>query len=443
MILKRITALGILVLGFFLGIYLIASQVGNSGVFGIDFKDKPFTLGLDLSGGTHLVYDADTSSLDPKDKAEALNILRDVIERRVNLFGVSEPTVQLSRGLSGEDRLLVDLPGVTDVEEAIKMIGETPLLEFAVEVPDFEQKVNSGVVDPSLLYNTTELSGRYLSRATLVFDPTTRTPTVSVQFDDEGAKLFEQITSENIGKSVAIFLDKELISNPVVRESISGGQAVISGNFTPDEAKKLVGRLNTGALPVPVTLVSTETIGASLGSDALKDGAFAGIVGFAVIFALFVLYYRVPGVVAGVALFLYGIVMLFLFKVIPVTMSAAGIAGFVMSLGLAVDANVLIFSRTKEEMKSGKTINESIHEGFERAWPSIRDSNVSTILSTVILFWFGTSLIKGFALTFGIGVLVSMISAISITRIFLYSFGDIKSNKLNNFLFGSGFGIKK
>lgn len=452
MLSKRLIILGIVLLALFLGTYLIGSQPGQKGLFGIDYKDKPFTLGLDLSGGTHLIYDADTSLISASDKDDALGVLRDVIERRVNLFGVSEPIVQISHGLSGEDRLLVDLPGVTDVEEAIKMIGETPLLEFKIENPNYDpnQKIEldqndikNGTIDLSSAiqqqYIETELSGRYLKHATLEFNQTTREPSVSIQFDDTGSELFEKITSENVGKTVAIYLDGTPISTPVVREKISGGQATISGNFTPDEAKKLVARLNSGALPVPVTLVSTETIGASLGGDALRDGGYAGLIGFLVIFAFFLLYYRLPGLVAGIALFIYAIVMLFLFKIVPVTMSAAGIAGFVISLGLAVDANVLIFARVKEEIKSGKGINEAFHEGFRRAWPSIRDSNMSTLISTAILFWFGTSLIKGFALTFGIGVLVSMVSAITVTRIFLYSFGELKSSKLNNFLFGSGF----
>ncbi len=439
MIKQRLLSVGILIFGLFLGFYLIGSQSGTSPVPGFDFKDKPFTLGLDLSGGTHLVYDADTSLIKENEKDEALGVLRDVIERRVNLFGVSEPVVQISNGLHGESRLLVDLPGVTDVSQAIKMIGETPLLEFAIEAENFNEQIGSGDLDPSSLYVPTELTGRYLKGATLQFDPTTREPFVSVEFSKEGSDIFEELTRNNINKTIGIFLDGELISAPVVRDEISGGVAQISGQFTPEEAKELVARLNTGALPVPVTLVSTETIGASLGEGALRDGAFAGLVGFSVIFLFFLIYYRLPGFLAGIALSLYAVAMLFLFKVVPVTMSSAGIAGFIISLGLAVDANILIFERVKEEMKSGKSINESMHEGFKRAWPSIRDSNISTLLSTVILFWLGTSLIKGFALTFGIGVLLSMISAISVTRIFLFSFGEIKQSKTNDFLFGSGF----
>lgn len=411
-------------------------------------KKFPFRLGLDLSGGTHLIYKADVSAVASSEVGSSMDALRDVIERRVNLFGVSEPVVQVQHSglISGkEEQLIVDLPGVTDVKQAIEMIGQTPILEFKTEAPagtpqnatvDKDGKVT---LDVSSQFIATELTGRYLQKATLEFDQNTREPRVSLQFNDVGTKLFAQITKANIGKMVAIYLDGAPVSTPVVREEIPNGQAVISGNFTPKEAKLLVGRLNSGALPVPISLLSTQTIGATLGESAVKAGVKAAIIGFLLIALFLILWYRLPGLVAVVALSFYTAVLLAIFKLLPVTLTAAGIGGFIISLGMAVDANVLIFERMKEEIKNGHNINDGIHAGFSRAWPSVRDSNTSSIITSIILFWLGTPLIKGFALTFGLGVLVSMLSAITISRIFLYALGIKNSNRLTKFLFSSGF----
>ncbi len=224
-----------------------------------------------------------------------------------------------------------------------------------------------------------------------------------------------------------------------MNEAITGGKAQISGNFTPTEAKLLVGRLNSGALPVPISLISTQTIGPSLGAEATSAGVKAALIGLLAIALFLVIWYRLPGIIAVVALSMYVVIMLSVFKLVPVTLTAAGIAGFIISIGIAVDANVLIFERMKEELRSGDGISDSIRHGFKRAWLSVRDSNISSIITAIILYWFGTSLIKGFALVFLIGVIVSMISAISITRIFLYTLNIKKKNKFTGFLFGSGF----
>lgn len=414
------------------------------------FKKFPFRLGLDLSGGSHLIYKADVSAVPSGEIGSSMDALRDVIERRVNLFGVSEPVVQAERSgfiSGGGEKLIVDLPGVTDIKKAVEMIGQTPLLEFKTEAPkDTPQtvkvgkdgKVDIGSIDLSQQFVATELTGRYLQKATLEFDQNTREPKVSLQFNDVGTKLFAQITKNNIGKMVAIYLDGAPVSTPVVREEIPNGQAVISGNFTPNEAKLLVGRLNSGALPVPITLLSTQTIGATLGESAVKAGIKAAIIGFLLIALFLILWYRLPGFIAVVALSFYTAVLLAIFKLLPVTLTAAGIGGFIISLGMAVDANVLIFERMKEEIRKGHNIYDGIHAGFSRAWPSVRDSNTSSIITSIILFWLGTPLIKGFALTFGLGVLVSMLSAITISRIFLYALGIKKSNSFAKFLFGSG-----
>jgi len=455
----RIIAIVILLLGIGLGFFVYKSEVTHRNL-AEDAKATgvakfPFKLGLDLSGGTHLVYKADVSLIDSTELKNSMDALRDVIERRVNVFGVSEPIVQVQNGgfsNAGEERLIVDLPGVTDVAKAIEMIGQTPILDFRTENPNGDEvPIQEATVDkdgnislpPLDLYASqfikTELTGRFLDKAILEFDPTTGEPVVSLQFDEEGSKLFEKITKENVGKSVAIFLDGAPISVPTVNEAITGGKAQISGNFTPTEAKLLVGRLNSGALPVPISLISTQTIGPSLGTEATSAGVKAAIIGFLAIALFLIIWYRLPGLIAVVSLSMYVVIMLAIFKVVPVTLTAAGIAGFIISIGIAVDANVLIFERIKEELRAGDGILDSIHHGFKRAWLSVRDSNISSIITAIILFWFGTSLIKGFALVFLIGVLVSMISAITITRIFLYSLNIKKKNKFTEILFGSGF----
>lgn len=452
MLKKRIIALVMFLAGIAVGYFVYTSEIGGGA--------RTFKLGLDLSGGTHLVYRADVNALAPADVDDSMNSLRDVIERRVNLFGVSEPNVQIEKGgtLSTDaHRLIVDLPGVTDVKRATEMIGQTPLLEFKTERPEGKEKdelikkyeeeikkieageISTDVVIADPYYVNTELTGRYLERARVEFDPTTAEPTVSLVFNTEGADLFAKITKQNIGKTVAIYLDGYPISSPVVQQEITGGTAVISGNFTPADAKQLVGRLNSGALPVPIELVSTQTIGPSLGADATAAGVKSALIGFTVIALFLVLWYRLPGVVAVVALAIYTAVMLMLFKLIPVVLTAAGIAGFIISIGIAVDANILIFERAKEEMKKGKLVSEAIKDGFDRAWTSIRDSNAAHLISAFILYWFGTALIKGFALTLGIGVLVSMFSAITVTRLFLYALDVSDTSKAVRFLFNSGF----
>ncbi len=453
----RITALIILLLGIGVGFFVYQSQVDFTNLAKNEvpkgLANFPFKLGLDLSGGTHLVYKANLSRVPASEVADSMNSLRDVIERRVNMFGVAEPSVQIqSGGLTnpGEQRLIVDLPGVTKVAKAIKIIGETPTLDFRTENPN-KNKTQTATVGKNGVakvilnpqYIRTDLTGRFLKRATLEFDPTTGEPVVGLQFNTEGSKLFEKITSENVGKTIAIFLDGRPISAPRVNEAISGGQAQISGKFTPEEAKTLVGRLNSGALPVPIKLISTQTIGPSLGGQATSAGVGAAIIGFLAIALFLIIWYRLPGLIAVVALSIYIVLMLAIFKLLPVALTAAGVAGFIISIGIAVDANVLIFERIKEELRNGDKVQESIHHGFKRAWLSVRDSNISSIITAVILFWFGTTLIKGFALVFLIGVIVSMISAITITRVFLYTLSIKRTNKLTGFLFGSGLSSAK
>lgn len=419
--------------------FFVWTTTGAGGRF--DFK-----LGLDLQGGTHLVYAADTSSLEDSDIPDSLNTLREVIERRVNAFGVGEPVVQTVQGGvlgTGEHRLVVELPGITDVDEAVRLIGQTPLLEFKLVKQGFETQLETapGVPNPEA-FEDTGLTGAYLSRATLDFGGSgagvVAEPAVRVDFNSEGSELFSKITGENVGRLIAIFLDGRIVSAPVVRERITGGTATISGGFTAEEARELTRNLNLGALPVPITLQSTQTIGATLGEEAARAGVLAGLVGFIALSIFMILWYRLPGVVAVVSLSIYVILMLALFKLIPVVLTAAGIAGFILSVGLAVDANVLIAERLKEELAAGKKADAAIREGFARAWLAIRDSNIAHIIAGIILFWFGTSLIKGFALVFSIGVLVSMFSAITISRTFLLALGVSEQSRVGRFLLQNG-----
>jgi protein-export membrane protein SecD len=443
MIKKRIFAVLILIVGLGLGWSVLRSQQPNPPKALARF---PFHLGLDLSGGTHLLYSADVSKLTSNQVDDSMNALRDVIERRINLFGVGEPIVQVqtgSFGSGGDHRLSIELPGVTDISQAIAMIGQTPFLEFRVQSNEPQQitvdKDGKAVLNADGNFIPTQLTGKYLKSSNLSFNQTTGEPIINLNFNDEGAKLFEQITKDNIGKTVAIYLDGEVISAPVVREAISGGQAQISGSFTPVEGRQLVGRLNSGALPVPISLISTETVGATLGEQAVHAGINAALIGFLIIVLFLILWYRLPGLVAALALVIYVSITLALYKLIPVTLSTAGIAGFIISIGMAVDANILIFERFKEERKAGHGVRDALEAGFSRAWHSIRDANTASIITAVILFWFGSSLIKGFALTFGLGVIISLFSAIVITRLLLRSLPTLENSKFGRFLFGSGF----
>jgi len=519
-----------------LAIFLDFPQyISQSGFPLPSFFNIPFRLGLDLQGGTQLIYEADISQIPESDRTGAIEGVRDVIERRVNAFGVAEPLVQTTK--TGDKwRVIVELAGVKDVNEAIKMIGETPLLEFKEQnpnptsqltdeqkkeledfnqqalkkaqeilaqalkpgadfaalakeysedpgsqqnggdlgflargtlVPEFEKTcfddLKVGEVAKSLTKTSygyhiikkeeekgagddfefrcrhililtksdkdfgpppdawlyTGLSGKQLKKATIVMDPNLQTPQVSLEFNSEGKDLFATITKKNVGKPVAIFLDGQAISTPTVQEPILEGKAVISGKFTIQEAKLLAQRLNAGALPVPINLISQKTIGASLGNESINQSLKAGFLSLIIIALFMILYYRLPGVTASIALIFYSLLVLAIFKLISVTLTLAGIAGFVLSMGMAVDANVLIFERFKEEIRWGKELPIAIDEGFRRAWSSIWDGHVSTLISCAILMGFTTSLVKGFAITLSIGTLASLFSAVFVTRIII------------------------
>lgn len=501
---------------------------------GFSLSGGEYKLGLDLQGGVHLVYQADMENIPDEERASALEGVRDVIERRVNAFGIAEPRVQ--KNVSGGNyRVIVELAGVFDVNEAIGLIGETPILEFkepkddiapeltaeqeaeieasqeveraealdvldrALSGTDFselaaelstdsataeqggyvgfiseshpvfdglaieiaENNYAPGVIDG--LYESTselhvinylgsrnvdgistyeiahielpwttisdvldidpwqntELSGENLRNASVAFDPNTNFPYVSLNFDAEGGDLFAEITERRIGEPIAIFLDGEAISTPIVQQAIYGGSATITGRFSIQEARILAQRLNAGALPVPVELLTQQTVGPSLGAEELALSVRAALAGLALVIVFMTLYYRLPGVLASLALIVYAGVNLMLYKVLGVTLSLSGIAGLILSIGMAVDANVLIFERLKEELGKGRDLHAAIDEAFRRAWTSIRDGNVTTLIAATILFSFSTSFIRGFALTLGLGILVSMLTAILVTRTFM------------------------
>lgn len=374
-----------------------------------------FKLGLDLSGGTHLIYKADVVGIEPSNVDEAMVSLRDTIERRVNLFGVSEPIVQVEKGgvfgnEQKEQRLIVELPGITNVEEAVRKIGETPTLEFKLLRSEVEDFIPTG------------LSGRQLEKAQIQFDPNFASkPIVALKFNGEGTDLFAKITRENKDRVLGIFLDNVLIEAPYIREEIKGGEAVITGNFTLDQARQVVRDLNYGALPMPISLVSTETIGATLGSVALNNGIRASIVGLSLVALFMIIWYRLPGFLATLALSVYMILMLLLFKIIPVTLTVAGIAGFIISIGMAIDANIIIFARLKDELKDGHHFGTALNNAFSHAWSAVRDGQLTTLLSAIVLFWFGTGSVEGFALVLGLGTIISVFSSMVVSKIFMKS----------------------
>lgn len=393
--------------------HTLGSWTGHDS-WGDNFKiNEHWSLGLDLVGGTSLIYDIDLKDVKVADRSAVVAGLKEVIEKRVNLYGVAEPKVAIAQ--KGDTyELIVDLAGVRDLKDAVSQIGATPNLDFREVLQ----------VGEDVTFIKTDLTGRYIAGASLTFDNLNK-PIVTLQFNDAGAKIFEDITARNIGKPLAIFVDDQLTDAPRVNEKISGGQATISGGgagFSIEEAKTLVQRLNAGALSAPITLSNQRTVNATSAADALNKVVVAGVVGAGLVMLFMILYYRIFGVFACVALVIYTALTLAFFKsgllgLIPsFTMTLSGIAGFILSVGMAVDANILIFERTKEELKKGLPKQAAIEEGFKRAWLSIRDSNVSTMITAGILYFFTSSFVQGFALTLGIGVLVSMFSAIFVTR---------------------------
>ncbi|OGD85761.1 protein-export membrane protein SecD, partial [Candidatus Curtissbacteria bacterium RBG_16_39_7] len=383
---------------------------------GIPFKrDLEPKLGLDLQGGAHLVLLADMKDITPEDRDNALDAAEQVIERRVNLFGVTEPVIQTAK-VGGDYRVIVELPGVTDVSQALNLIGKTAQLDFREPI---EASPSATLAAFEQNFKKTDLTGKDLRRAQLSFSQETGEPQVSLEFNSDGAKKFEEITTKNVQKQVAIFLDDEIISAPTVQEKITGGNAVITGQFTTSEAKNLAIQLNAGALPIPIKVIEQRNVGPTLGAASIEKSFIAGGIGFLIIVLFMIANYGFNGFLADFALLIYTAIVFAIFKTLPVTLTLAGIAGFILSIGMAVDANILIFERIREEIRWGKEKEAAIDLGFNRAWSSIRDSNISSLITCAILFWMGIGIIRGFALTLAIGILVSMFSAVTVTRTFL------------------------
>ena len=382
----------------------------------------------------------------PEDQAvdaESMAAARKIVESRVNGLGVTEPVVQ---GI-GNRRILVELPGIEDPEQAIANLRETGLMEWVdtgaqflppgtVVTTDMATSAEAGetVTDTETVYHTV-LTGKNLRNAQVEFDPT-GFPVIAFELDDEGARIFAEHTANNIGRYLAIALDKTIISCPRIDGAIPEGRGQITGNFTVDEAKATVLQLRYGALPIPLKVIDTRAVGPTLGQDSVQRSIRAGTIGIIVVLLFMLVYYRLPGLLADLALLIYAVLTLALFKLIPVTLTLPGIAGFLLSVGMAVDANILIFERMREELRHGRTLGRAVEAGFRRAWTSILDSNVSTWITCAILFLFGNSfgasMVKGFALTLALGVLVSMFTAVVVTRTFMRATVAIAGDSLRD-----------
>lgn len=393
-------------------------------------NEKPYVrefitrLGLDLQGGSHFVFDTDIKNVKPADLKDALDATRNIVERRVNLFGVSEPVVQTLKS-GNQYRISVDLPGIKDPQSAIDLIGKTAQLNFKEE-GEIDPSIPANIATLSAIFKLTKptgLTGSEIKKAQVVFNQTDGQPNVQLQFTAEGAKKFAAITKRNIQKQVAIFLDNQVLTAPVVQAEITDGTAIITGGYTVETAKELAISINSGALPVPIKLVEQRTIGATLGAQEVNQSIFAGIVGLSMVAFFMIVFYGRMGLVASCGLLLYGLITHAIYRIVPVVLTLPGIAGFILSIGMAVDANILIFERIKDELRHGKPREVATRIGFARAMHAIKDANVTTLLVAFILFnplnWeflpqFG--LVRGFALTLAIGVVVNLFTGIFVTR---------------------------
>ena len=367
---------------------------------------RPASLGLDLVGGSRIVLEAQTTETIPTITQDMMDGLKSAIENRVNALGVSETSVQQM----GDKRLLIEIPNVSDPKLAREFLGETAELEFKKPVLNDQ----GNIVD----WISSGLTGDDLNKAEV--QPNGRNWAVGLDFNVKGAAKFAALTREFRGSQIAIYFNGDNISAPRVNDEITGGKAQITGDFTYDEAKKMVDLLNAGALPVPAKIMEENTVGPTLGADSLHKSMVAGIIGLGAVMLFMVFWYRVPGLIADIALVIYSLIVFAIFLTVPVTLTLAGIAGFILSIGMAVDANILIFERTKEELKAGRTLFTAINAGFDRAFTSIFDSNMSTIITCAILYFLGSNIVKGFALTLAIGVIISMFSAITVTKNFMH-----------------------
>jgi len=448
-------------ISFILGSFALPQRFLPQNIKKLWFFSKPFKLGLDLKGGISLLYEVDFSQIPKEKQGEVLRGLREIIERRINIFGIKEPSVHVE----GEKRLRIEVAGAARPEEAIKIVGEAPFLEFREEMNEEEKKrfleslpkdeikrlkkeaeenFGTEIKEDELwqylpLFKPTELTGKYLKRASLEFNPTTYEPEVLIEFDKEGAKIFEKLTEKNWHKPLAIFIDGNLISAPIVgkddpspKGSIKGGRAVISGNFSVEEAKKLAQNLNAGALPAPVKLIAIQTIGPTLGKEALDKALIAGILGILAVLFGVVIFYKFGGLISSLSLIFYGILILFIFKNLQMTLTLSGVAGFILGFGMAIDGNILVMERLKEEIKKEKRVSkEAVDKSFKNAWLAIRDGNLTTLIICVILFYISSGFVQGFAFALGLSNAINLFSVMVISKFLYLSFLETRLSKLS------------
>jgi preprotein translocase subunit SecD len=418
----------------------LKSPVIDFNLFGKQFYKK-FELkkGLDIQGGIQVVLSADMSEIDEVDRIIALESAREIILRRVDMYGLAEPVVKtlVGKNDSGEDdyRIVVELAGLNDPSQALELVGQTALLEFqllrysTIDSPEnlLEQKDDSVeqplIEEPTVTLEPTGLTGSQLKRSNIQFDQTTGEPLVAIQFDEQGRELFADITTNNTGESLAIVIDNQILMAPVIQTAIINGQATITGGFSLEEAEKLSIQLNAGALPVPITVLEQRNVDATLGAESVQKSTYAGLVGIALVMLFMIIYYGIKGFLASIALVIYAILTVATYKLIGVTVTLPGIAGLLLSIGMAVDSNILIFERMKEELRLGKPFVIALELGFGRAWDSIKDANLATIITALILinpmdfsFLNSGGMVRGFGITLLIGVLLSLFTGVVVTR---------------------------
>ncbi|PIZ00959.1 protein translocase subunit SecD [bacterium (Candidatus Howlettbacteria) CG_4_10_14_0_8_um_filter_40_9] len=390
----------VLILG---GLAVVAAVPGGPDLkLGKINKKLEIQRGLDLQGGSHLVYEADLSKIKEEDKVKAMQSLQTNIEKRVNSFGVSEPNVYTSK-LGDSRRLVIEMPGVKDVDKAMDLIGKTAQLKFK-EIDETGQ----GFAD-------TPLTGQHLANASMEYDQQTNKPQIALVFNDEGKKLFGEITKKNLGKQLAIFLDDEMLTAPTVQSEITEGKAVITGEYKPEDAKKMAIQLNAGALPVSIKNVEQRTVGATLGKDSINKSLIAGALAIVIVSIFMLIYYRILGLFSTLGLGLYLALMITLFKLFSITVTMGGIAGFILSIGMSMETDVLIFERIREELRNGRTFSLASHLGFQKAWPSIKDSNLVSFIICIILYNAG-GLVRGFAVVLGLGIAMGLLTTFLGTR---------------------------
>lgn len=388
------------------------------------YKDFPLKKGLDIQGGMQVVLSADMSNIPTNDQATAIESAKNVIARRVDLYGISEPLIQTSK-VGGQHRLIVELPGVTDETQALALVGKTAELDFRLEATDTSDATMSAMMYLGS-FQPTGITGKQLKKASVDFDSQTGRPIISLMFDEEGTRIFSQVTTDHTNETLAIFVDGIPVTMPRISTPILDGRAIITGDFTVESARQLAIQLNAGALPVPITVLEQKNIGASIGEASVQQSVRAGLIGLFIVAVFMIITYGFRGLVATIALLVYSALTIAIYKLMGVTLTLPGIAGLLLSIGMAVDANILIFERMKEEQRVGQPLERAMELGFGRAWDSIKDANFATIMTSLVLinplnfsFLNSSGLVRGFGITLLIGVLISLFTGVVVSRTLL------------------------